>query len=150
MASPATVRRSTFDITFGNITTWGRKPKAYLAACEADLALLAETHLDQAELDSGEIKAEIAAAGFKFSASAASPTGRGGTHGGTMVWVRRHLECKFFPEDQPQDDCSFLGLRLRGLNVAIIALYLDDQKDHAVISRANLDQLQAVLLLVKR
>ncbi len=111
-------------MTFGNVTMWGRKPKAYLASSAADIVLFAETHLDQAELDADESRTEVTTAEFKFIASAASLTGRGGTHGGTMARIRRHLECKFFPSAQPHTDYSYIGVRLRGLNLAVIALGL--------------------------
>ncbi len=66
-----------------------------------------------------------------------------------MVCARRHMECKFFPSAQPQVDDSYVGVRLRGLSVAVIALYLDNEKDRSFVSRDSVAKLQAVLLLVK-
>ncbi len=94
-----TIRRNQFDIAFGNITVWGRKPRKYLTACTADLVMFAETHLEREALDGADLRSHIIASGFKFVASAASPTGGGGNHGCTMLCIRRHLECKFFDFD---------------------------------------------------
>ncbi len=40
-------------------------------------------------------------------------------------------------------------IAVEGPQLAVIALYLDDQRDHLFVSRDNLAKLQAVLLLVK-
>ena len=41
----------------------------------------------------------------------------------------------------PLIDASAIGMRLRGLNVAVMAGYLDDQKEQLAASRANLVKL---------
>ena len=148
-AGAPTVRRSFFDLSYGNITTWGEKARAYLGRTSADLVMFVETHLDEQALSGAQVRSCIQGAGFKFVASAASPTGRGGTHGGTMICVRRHIECKFFDQQGPHQDFSAAGLRLRGLNLVAITLYLDDQKDHSCLSKENVAKLNNVLIFVK-
>ncbi len=68
-----------------------------LASRTADVVLLAENHLEQAELDAEGVRAEVSKAGFQFTASVASLTGRGGACGRIMVCTRRRLECNFCP-----------------------------------------------------
>jgi hypothetical protein len=82
--------------------------------------------------------------------SPAVPTGRGGTHGGTLIGIRKYLEFKILElEPAPGRDYSVIGLRLRGMNVAIIALYLDDQKDHSVMQPSNVAKLTNLLVDIK-
>ena len=56
------------------------------------MLLFAETHLGEDELQLAELRQFMRTAGFKFAASAAKATGNGGTHGGTMAAVRKHLQ----------------------------------------------------------
>ncbi len=70
-------RKPHFDIAFGYVTSWGRKPIAYLSATSADLILFAETHLRQKELEAADFRDSIRKAGFKCTASAAASRWQG-------------------------------------------------------------------------
>jgi hypothetical protein len=142
-------RRSHLDIAFGNITTWGQKARGYVSKSRADVLLFAETHLGEKELDLADFRLFMKTAALVFDASAASPTGRGGNHGGTLAAIRKHLEAKLFQGMPQLIDASAVGVRLRGLNVAVIAAYMDDQKDQTFICRANLTKMHCLLTFVK-
>ncbi len=87
-------RRAGYKLALGNITTWSMKAQRYISKATADMLLWMEHHLTAEQLREGEVPDCFKAAGFVIVASPAVPTGRGGTHGGTLIAVRKHLEFK--------------------------------------------------------
>ena len=123
-----------FVIDFYNITTWGVKSKDYFLDKEyiGDVAGIGEHHMRGNDCE--KMKRDLQQGKWRSCVSEAVPSGRSerGTSGGTAIISRAHLHLTPFRGDAESQhrlgngggDWSAIQIRLRGVTILFIALYL--------------------------
>ena len=135
---------------------YGKKARSFLLSkrvhpsergCRfTSVVALSETH---ALVDSVRgHRGELASAGYKSFWSPAEPTSNNGSHGGTMIAARQHLDVHpFVDQDQVYSGCnsfsdiSVVTIRLKGMSLTIIKVYLDD---NIGLTKANVWKMHRV------
>ena len=122
------------DIAFANITDHGPQLLRYMAKAAPGYIGIAAHHRRAQELPELEHR-YCSYLGYKSYWTPAEDTGRGGTQGGTAFFARKHLASTSLID--ASEGAHFLGwqqprgwtaatIRLEGISVVIICLYLKD------------------------
>ena len=128
---------------FANITTWGQKAWTYLSEQENEtgpasrhkhssssneqthMMMFVEHHLKGKELNS--TRTHLKKRGWRSEVCPATPTGNGGTHGGTMALIRANIQYKPLTNGSSRiqgDQWIGLLVRFAGRDLLIITAYL--------------------------
>lgn len=135
-------------LAFGNINQWSKKSEEYLRNTTHHVVLFAEMHLTASEIDT--VTATASAMGWLAVISPASATGRGGNHGGVGIFVRKHLDVHTFdPELAFSTDFACIGLRLKGMNIVIACMYLDNESPAGGLTYESLEKLRLAAICLK-
>ena len=141
-----------------NVSSWSSRARAYLAADLSDVLMVSEQHRGPEHFES--LRKEATLCGRKLVFSAAWPSDRSvdGTSGGELLLFANRLHATGIDEelvkvvmhraDPLRRKWSAAILRLRGVSVLVVELYLRDTiglKDENVQALGQLDALRRQL-----
>ena len=128
----------------------------FLANTQHQLALIVEHHLPQHKLQA--VRNSLQHANWRTTASVASSTGRSisGTSGGAIICTRSNLRVNAYAERAPAPGCAQLQgvgmdwaevvLRMKGMNLLVVCLYLTTGKNASSI---HVTKLSEVITFIK-